>query len=221
MSAVVLPRNAADKTIHWSTSNKDVATVSDRGVVKAINVGEAIITAKSSNNVAATAKVKVTEKSSDGGGGGYTGGKGSLTAEQRKKIVEFSKTQIGVEYNWGPNHQCGMGAWDNDIPNQQLACNGLTRWAYHAAGVTIPKGSENQMRQAPVVTSTGKVSDMTAGDILVWDPEGRRSDIPNIRVWSFGHVAIYIGNGQLIEATCPVAQQRAIGDNEYSYSVTW
>ena len=223
MSAVVLPKNAVDKTVTWDSSNKKVATVTNRGFVKAIKAGETTITVKSSNNVTATAKVTVKEKqkSDAGGGGSYNGGKGSLTAEQRRKIVEFSKTQIGVEYNWGPGGKCGGGAWDNDIPGRQLACNGLTRWAYHAAGVTIPKGSENQMRQGKVVTSTGKVSDMTAGDIIVWDPEGRRSDVPNLRIWSFGHVAIYIGNGQLIEATCPKAQQRAIGDNQYSYSITW
>ena len=155
-----------------------------------------------------------------GGGGGYTGGKGTLTADQRKKIVEFARTQIGVEYNWGPGGQCSGGAWDNDIPGKQLACNGLTRWSYNAAGITIPKGSIDQITQAPYVTSTGKVSDMTAGDIIVFDDVGRRSDIPNIRIWSFRHVAIYAGDGVMIEATCPVARQTHIGDNEYSYSVT-
>ncbi|MBP5656636.1 Ig-like domain-containing protein, partial [Candidatus Saccharibacteria bacterium] len=229
IEAEVLPANAADKTLEWSSSDKTIATVNNDGLVKAVKPGKATITAKSSNNITAKATVTITEKDN-----GYTSKKGSLTAEQRKKIVEFSKTQLGVSYNYGPGGQCGGGLWDNDIPNQQLACNGLTRWAYHAAGVTIPKGSENQMRNAPVVTSTGKVSDMTPGDIIVWDPEGggpphgnggqggRRNDVPKpIRNFGYGHVAIYIGNNKFIEATCPIVKTTDIHDNEYSYSLTW
>ena len=225
LTATVLPRNAADKTVTWSSSDKAIAIVDSKGKVKGIDIGEATITAKTSNGIEATAQVSVKEKSSPigggGGGAGYTGGKGSLTAEQRQKIVEFSETQIGTPYNYGPNNACGGGSWTNDIPNQQLACNGLTRWAYDAAGLTIPKGSIDQMTQAPVVTSTGTVSDMTAGDIIVYDDVGRRSDISNIRLTGFRHVAIYAGDGQMIEATCPVAQKRPVADNEYSYSVTW
>lgn len=148
-------------------------------------------------------------------------GKGSLTADQRQKIVAFAKTQIGVRYNYGPNGECANGSWDNDIPNQQLACNGLTRWSYNAAGVSIPLGSREQMAEAPIVTSTGKVSDMSPGDVICYDDAGRRTDIPNIRLAGFRHVAIYIGDGKLIEGTCPVVQERTVDDYEYSYSVTW
>ena len=228
ISIRVIPSNAVDKTVTWSSSNTKIATVSNKGVVKAKSKGDAKITVKSSNGVTATVPVKVKEKpkpSSGGGGssGNYSGGKGSLTAAQRQKIVEFSRSQIGVPYNYGAGGACGGGAWSNDIPNKQLACNGLTRWAYAAAGVTIPEGSREQMSGAPVVTSTGKISDMTPGDIIVFDdcnPQCRRSDISFTR-WSYRHVAIYEGDGKLIEATCPKAQRRAIGNYEYSYSITW
>ena len=147
-------------------------------------------------------------------------GKGSLSSDQRQKIIDFARSQIGVSYNYGPGGTCGGGAWENDIPNQQLSCNGLTRHAYAAAGVSIPLGSIDQMSNAPIVTSTGSVSDMAPGDIIVYDNAGYRNDI-QYSTKGFRHVAIYIGDGQLIEGTCPVVQQRAVRDGEYSYSVTW
>ena len=143
----------------------------------------------------------------------FANGKGSLTADQRRKIIEFAESQMGVPYNYARS-------WDNDVPNAQLTCNGLTYHAYKAAGINIPQGSIDQMSSAPVVTSTGKVSDMTPGDIIVYDNAGYRSDI-SYTPWSFRHVALYAGNGELIEGTPPAVQRRAIGDNGYSYSVTW
>jgi N-acetylneuraminic acid mutarotase len=45
LSAGVLPAYATDKTISWSSSNPEVATVSSEGEVTAVSGGEAIITA--------------------------------------------------------------------------------------------------------------------------------------------------------------------------------
>lgn len=49
------------KTVTWSSSNKSVATVSSKGVVKGIKKGTCTITAKA-NGVTATCKITVTEK---------------------------------------------------------------------------------------------------------------------------------------------------------------
>ena len=55
--ATVLPENATDKTVAWSTSNPEIAIVED-GVVTAMNEGEAVITAKAGEKEA-TCKVVV------------------------------------------------------------------------------------------------------------------------------------------------------------------
>ena len=47
LSAVITPSNATNQDITWSSSNSEVATVSEAGIVSAISGGRATITAKS------------------------------------------------------------------------------------------------------------------------------------------------------------------------------
>ena len=54
LTATVMPDNATDKTVIWSTSDASVATISD-GVVKAIKLGTATITAKAGDKSATCA----------------------------------------------------------------------------------------------------------------------------------------------------------------------
>ena len=62
LTATVAPANATNKTVTWKTSNKNVATVSENGLVTAVGGGDATITctAKDGSNVKATCKVTVT-----------------------------------------------------------------------------------------------------------------------------------------------------------------
>ena len=62
ITATVTPDTATDKTIKWTTSNKNVATVSTDGVVTAKAAGTAIITATAADDsgVKATCKITVT-----------------------------------------------------------------------------------------------------------------------------------------------------------------
>ena len=57
LTATVLPSNATNKTVTWTSSNEEVATVAN-GVVTAVAEGEAIITATAGNKTA-TCKVTV------------------------------------------------------------------------------------------------------------------------------------------------------------------
>jgi len=60
ITATVLPANATNKTVTWSSSNSAVATVSAAGLVTAISAGTATITATSNNSKTATAAITVT-----------------------------------------------------------------------------------------------------------------------------------------------------------------
>ena len=58
LSATVLPAEAADKSVTWSSSNPKVATVKD-GVVTALKAGTTTITVTTTNGLKATCKVTV------------------------------------------------------------------------------------------------------------------------------------------------------------------
>lgn len=60
LSATVLPASATDKSITWSSSKTDVASVSLNGTVTAIKAGTAVITATATNGKSASCTVTVT-----------------------------------------------------------------------------------------------------------------------------------------------------------------
>jgi resuscitation-promoting factor RpfA len=64
-------------------------------------------------------------------------------------------------------------------------CSGLTQAAWHAAGVSIPRTSEAQWH------SLRHVSSPQVGDIIVYS--------------GGGHVALYVGNGKIVESPHPGA----------------
>ena len=56
--ATVEPANASKKTVKWSTSSSDIASVSSEGLVSASKIGNATITAEA-GGVSATCKINV------------------------------------------------------------------------------------------------------------------------------------------------------------------
>ena len=60
LTAVFEPANATNKNVTWSSSNESVATVDENGVVTAVALGEAVITAASAENTDITATCTVT-----------------------------------------------------------------------------------------------------------------------------------------------------------------
>jgi peptidoglycan DL-endopeptidase CwlO len=90
---------------------------------------------------------------------------------QGEKAVAFAFAQIGCPYVFGGTGPCDDG----------FDCSGLTQAAWAAAGVAIPRTSEEQAG-LPAVPE----SDLEPGDILEFLGDG--------------HVGIYVGHGDLIDA---------------------
>ena len=61
MAAEVLPEDATDLTILWESSNPDIATVDENGLITALSEGNTIVTARSADgNCEASCLVTVT-----------------------------------------------------------------------------------------------------------------------------------------------------------------
>ncbi|GAA2387535.1 NlpC/P60 family protein [Streptomyces glaucosporus] len=88
-----------------------------------------------------------------------------------RKALEYAMAQIGKDYEWGAE---GPGTFD---------CSGLTLRAWEAAGVRIPRTSQEQWRRLPKV----EITDMRPGDLIVY-----RKDA--------GHVGMYVGDGMMVHA---------------------
>lgn len=101
-------------------------------------------------------------------------------------VIAAAKSQLGVPYSFGAYS-----------PGVALDCSGLTKYAYSAAGIILPHQSQAQ-RTTCLNTYGGyevsSIAEAVPGDLLVW------SGTPGAGYGSSGHVAIYIGGGQMIEA---------------------
>ena len=64
-AAAVLPENADNKEVTWTSSNESAVTVNESGLIKAIGVGSADIIATAKDGSSVTGKVTITVKSKD------------------------------------------------------------------------------------------------------------------------------------------------------------
>ena len=130
-----------------------------------------------------------------GGGGGDSDADGSA-----KAVIDAAKSQLGVPYSWGgggldgPTKGIGRGAGTTGFD-----CSGLTRYAvYNGTGkkYELSRVSQAQWNE----TKDTKVSwdEMQAGDLIFWARRGGR----------VYHVAIYLGDNQMIEAPYTGAKVR-------------
>ena len=61
LTAIILPENATDKSVTWSSNDESIATVSSTGFVTAKAKGTAVITVRTANNRLASCQVTVNE----------------------------------------------------------------------------------------------------------------------------------------------------------------
>jgi peptidoglycan DL-endopeptidase RipA len=106
--------------------------------------------------------------------------------------IAAARSHLGVAYSWGGGGSNGPSY--GIAPDTQVFgfdCSGLTQYAYARAGVAIGGTSRDQwwLNRDKQVSA----GNLQPGDLLFWG--GDRSDYMSIT-----HVAIYIGNGQMIEA---------------------
>ena len=91
----------------------------------------------------------------------------------RARIVHHAEQALGIPYRYGGETVRGFD------------CSGLTRHVYAAAGLSLPRTTEDQYRRASAIAFDA----LAPGDAVFFHLDGKPS-----------HVGIYIGGGEMIHA---------------------
>lgn len=94
----------------------------------------------------------------------------------RGSIIQKALAQVGTPYVWGGQ---SPGGFD---------CSGLVQWAYAQAGISLPRISYQQANAGQKVA----INALQPGDLVAWDENNRNPGAD--------HIAIYLGNNQILEA---------------------
>jgi cell wall-associated NlpC family hydrolase len=122
------------------------------------------------------------------GPSGPPAGAGSSSAA--RTAINAAMRWIGTRYAWGGGSLTGPSeGWGIDAGVIGFDCSGLTRYAYAQAGIYIARNSSMQYATLPKVSS----SNLWPGDLVFY---ATNTSNPS----TIHHVAMYLGNGEMIEA---------------------
>ncbi|HXP21126.1 MAG TPA: bifunctional lytic transglycosylase/C40 family peptidase [Streptosporangiaceae bacterium] len=107
-------------------------------------------------------------------------GVGVASSQVAAAAIAYAEQQLGKPYLWGGT---GPDAFD---------CSGLVMEAYRAAGIDIPRTSQEQWRWGPRVSP----SQVQPGDLVFFAGGDGTAKSP-------GHVGLVIGGGMMIESPSP------------------
>jgi peptidoglycan DL-endopeptidase RipB len=101
-------------------------------------------------------------------------------------VIRRGSSQMGVPYSWGggtPNSPSkGIDSGSNTVG---FDCSGLVRYSFAGVGVLLPRFSGDQYNAGRHIPP----SQAKRGDLIFYGPGGGQ------------HVTIYLGNGQMLEAS--------------------
>ncbi|MGV0850152.1 NlpC/P60 family peptidoglycan endopeptidase RipA [Mycolicibacterium phlei] len=100
-------------------------------------------------------------------------------------VIKRAMSQLGVPYSWGGGNAAGPSRGiDSGANTVGFDCSGLMLYAFAGVGIKLDHYSGSQYNAGRKVPT----SQMRRGDMLFWGPNGSQ------------HVALYLGDGQMIEA---------------------
>jgi peptidoglycan DL-endopeptidase CwlO len=129
-----------------------------------------------------------------GGSGGTTTPTGGTftgsTSTNGGQAAAFAVSKLGCPYVYGATGPCNAG----------YDCSGLAQAAWAAAGVSIPRTTYDDWASLPHVS----MSSLVPGDLILFDGEG--------------HVAMYVGDGKIVDAphTGAVVEEISLSESWYA-----
>lgn len=127
------------------------------------------------SSLTGTELARVQQGTVSSGGGITSAVYAGPTGTQADTAVAFAFKQLGCAYVYGGTGPCGAG----------FDCSGLVLKAWAAAGITIPRTTYAQWAALPHIAESA----IQPGDLMFYN--------------GIGHVAIYVGNGMIIDAPTP------------------
>jgi cell wall-associated NlpC family hydrolase len=110
-------------------------------------------------------------------GSGVRADGSASTQNQISTMLRAALSRRGMPYVWGA------------AGPQEFDCSGLVQWSFAQAGISVPRVADDQALTGPAVP----VSQLEPGDLLFYRTEPSRPGY-------ISHVAIYLGNGWMIQA---------------------
>lgn len=108
-------------------------------------------------------------------------------------VIERATSQVGVPYAWGGGDANGptKGIRDGGVADSHgdynkvgFDCSGLVLYAFAGVGISLPHYTGYQYQKGTKISP----SEMERGDLIFYGPNGNQ------------HVAIYLGDGTMVEA---------------------
>ena len=200
--ATVKPDDATDKTVTWSTSDASIAMV-DNGVVAAIKVGSATITARAGDKEATCA---VTVKSK------VTTDPFTITSAGSTTV---SITKQGYPYDIILEYRKGEGDWSEYIIGSPISLvdGELVQFiAGEGGNANFSKGSDYHTDYYKfVVSGSGKVK--VSGNIMsLLDKTGKRTTMPE-----YGFFMLFYGCTNLTDASQLKLPSTTLANSCYSW----
>jgi peptidoglycan DL-endopeptidase CwlO len=168
-----------------------IAALRDQRKSQASSIGKALTEKKSVlATLTAQQQATVEEQASVGSQGTTTGSYTGPTSTEADKAVEFAYDQLGCPYVYGGTGPCADG----------FDCSGLVQAAWAYAGVAIPRDTYEQWAALPHIP----MSDIEPGDLIFFNDEG--------------HVGMYVGDNDIIDAPQPGMDVEKVSLSESWYA---
>ncbi|MDH2414626.1 C40 family peptidase [Nocardioides sp. CER19] len=108
--------------------------------------------------------------------------------DSQQAVVDEAEKYLGLPYVWG-----------GTSITSGVDCSGLVQSVYKSLGYDLPRLSADQARSGRPIAS---MADAQPGDLLAWNNSSRNNGAD--------HIAIYVGNGKMIEAPHSGAEVRLV-----------
>lgn len=106
-------------------------------------------------------------------------GLGTTGTASADAVIATARQYVGMPYVWGGSSPADGG----------MDCSGLVQHVFAQHGVDLPRVSNDQARSGTAVAS---LAEARPGDLVAWDSSGRNVGAD--------HIAIYLGDGMILEA---------------------